>query len=81
MPARPRRERIATSTDTTRAVARNGLNSRHGDMPAAFMTISSESVESLLSTCPTEITMAIGAITRMRRGTISDVMPRNTRIV
>ena len=59
----------------------NGLNSRQGDMPAAFMTISSESVESLLSTWPTEITMAIGAMTRMRRGTIRLVMPRKIRIV
>ena len=46
-----------TTSETTAAVARNGRNSRHGDMPAAFITINSESVESLLSTWPTEITM------------------------
>ena len=42
--------------------ARNGRNSRHGDMPAAFITMISESLPSLLSTCATAIMSAIGAM-------------------
>ena len=54
-------------------------NSNHGDMPAEFMTMISQSVDSLLSTCATAISSAIGAITRISSGMISPVMPTNTR--
>ena len=50
-------------------------------MPAAFMTISSESLLSLLSTCATAIISAIGAISRTSSGMISAVMPTKTRMV
>ena len=49
--------------------------------PAPFMTIISESVPSLFSTCAIATTSAIGAITRIKSGTISPVMPTNTRMV
>ena len=61
--------------------ARNGRNSRHGDMPAAFITMISELVASLLSTWATAITSATGAITMTSRGMIRLVMPMNTRMV
>ena len=54
---------------------------RHGDMPAAFITMISESVASLLSVWPTATTSAIGAITRTSIGMIRLVMPMNTRMV
>ena len=60
--------------------ARNGRNSRHGGMPAAFMTMISESVASLFSMWATAITSAIGAMTRTRCGMIRLVMPTKTRI-
>ena len=50
-------------------------------MPAAFITMISESVDSLLSMCATAINSAIGAITRTSNGMISPVMPTNTRMV
>jgi hypothetical protein len=50
-------------------------------MPAAFITMISESVDSLLSTCATAISSAIGAITRMSSGIIRPVMPTKTRMV
>ena len=56
-------------------------NSSHGDMPAAFITMISESVDSLLSTCATAISSAIGAITSTSSGMISPVMPMKTRMV
>ena len=56
-------------------------NSSHGDMPAAFITMISESVDSLLSMCATAITSAIGAITSTSSGMISPVMPMKTRMV
>ena len=56
-------------------------NRNHGDMPAAFITMISESVDSLLSTCTTAISSAIGAITRISSGMIRPVMPTNTRMV
>ncbi len=56
-------------------------NSTHGDMPAAFITMISESVDSLLSTCATAISSAIGAITSTSSGMISPVMPMKTRMV
>ena len=54
---------------------------RHGDMPAAFITMISESVLSLLSVWPTAITSAIGAITSTSIGMSRPVMPMNTRTV
>ena len=52
-------------SDATMVTARNGRNSRHGDMPAAFMTMISESVRELVAaTWATAITSAIGAMTR-----------------
>ncbi len=59
----------------------NELNSFHGDMPAAFITMSSESVASLLSTCAAAITSAIGAMMRMSWGITRDVMLMKTRTV
>ena len=56
-------------------------NSFHGDMPAAFMTMISESFDSLLSVCAAAISSAIGAITRTSSGTIRPVMPMKTRTV
>ena len=56
-------------------------NSTHGDMPAAFITMISESVDSLLSTCATAISSAIGAITSTSSGMIRPVMPTKTRMV
>ena len=58
--------------------ARNRI---HGDMPAAFITMISESLDSLLSTCATAISSAIGAITRTSSGMIRPVMPTKTRMV
>jgi hypothetical protein len=40
---------LAIRSEPTMVIARNGRNSRHGGMPAAFITMISESVESLLS--------------------------------
>ena len=57
------------------------MNSRQGFMPAPFMTTISESLLSLLSRCETEITSAIGVITRISSGMIRLVMPTNTRMV
>ena len=50
-------------------------------MPAAFITMISESVPSLLSTWATAIISAIGAITSTSSGMMSPVMPTKTRIV
>ena len=50
-------------------------------MPAEFMTMISELFDSLLSTCATAISSAIGAITRTSSGMISPVMPTKTRMV
>jgi hypothetical protein len=47
-----------TSSDTTRAAAMNARNKTQGDMPAAFMTMISESLDNLLSTCATAISNA-----------------------
>ncbi len=66
---------------TTMATFMKARNSSHGDMPAAFMTMISESVDSLLSACATAISSAIGAITRTSSGMIRPVMPTNTSIV
>ena len=63
------------------AAARNGLTSRHGDTPAAFITMISESELSLLSTCAAAMTTAIGAIIMTSRGMISPVMPTKTSSV
>ena len=50
-------------------------------MPAAFITMISQSVDSLLSTWATAINSAIGAITRTSSGMIRPVMPTKTRMV
>ncbi len=69
----------ATSSDTTIPTARNGRNSTQGGMPAAFITISSESLPSLLSTCATAIISAIGAMIRTSSGMMRPVMPMKTK--
>ncbi len=56
------------------------LNSRQGDIPAAFITMISESVESLLRTCVVAMKSATGAIIIMSKGSKRLVMPRNTMI-
>src|SRR3954468_21688985 len=71
----------ATPIDTTIATVMKARNSTHGDMPAAFITMISLSVESLLSTCATAISSAIGAITSTSNGMIRAVMPMNTTMV
>ena len=50
-------------------------------MPAAFITMSSESVLSLLNTCAAAIISAIGAINKTSSGMMSPVMPMKTRTV
>ena len=59
----------------------NGCSSRHGFMPAPFMTMISELVASLCRLCETATTSATGAMTRTRCGMIRLVMPMNTRTV
>jgi hypothetical protein len=71
----------ATSSATTSATVMKARNRTHGDMPAAFITMISESVDSLLSTCATAISSAIGAITSTSSGMIRPVMPMKTRMV
>ena len=68
-------------SDPTIVTARNGRNSRHGGMPAAFITMISESVESLLSVCAIAITSAIGAMISTRFGMMRLVMPTKTKTV
>ena len=68
----------ATRSETTSAAARNGRSSRHGDTPAAFITMISESELSLLRTCAAAMTSAIGASIMTRSGTIMPVMPTKT---
>jgi hypothetical protein len=71
----------ATSSDTTtRRPGRDGTGS-HGGMPDAFITMSSESLPSLLSTCATAIISAIGAMIRTSSGTMRPVMPMKTRML
>ena len=60
---------------------RNGRNSAQGDMPAAFITINSESFDSRPIECITAIMSAIGAITSTSIGMIRPVMPRKTSTV
>ena len=50
-------------------------------MPAAFITMISESVASLLRMWATAITSATGAITMTSCGMIRPVMPMKTRMV
>src|ERR1700730_16178085 len=70
-----------TRTETTTAAATNGHNSRHGDMPAAFITMISESVLSLLRVWATAMTSAIGASIMTRSGMIRPVMLPKTNSV
>ena len=70
-----------TRIETTTAEARNGHNSRHGDMPAAFITMISESVLSLLRVWAAAMTSAIGASIMTRSGMIRPVMPTKTNSV
>ena len=69
-----------TRIETTIAADMKARNRNHGDMPAAFMTMISESVDSLLRICATAINSAIGAITSTSSGTIKPVMPTKTRM-
>jgi hypothetical protein len=71
----------ATSSDTTTPTARKGRNRTHGGMPDAFITMSSESFPSLLSTCATAIISAIGAMIRTSNGTMRPVMPMKTKML
>src|ERR1700710_1889023 len=70
-----------TNRATMQVAYMNGRNSRNGDMPAAFMTMISESVASLLSVCETAIITAIGAITPISEGMTRLVMPRKVTMV
>src|SRR3954447_1342122 len=70
-----------TIAATMQVANTNGRNSRNGDIPAAFMTMISESVASLLSVCETAIISAIGAITPSSDGITRLVMPRKVRMV
>ena len=58
---------------------RKARNKSHGDMPDAFITMISESVASLLSTCTIAIKSAIGASTMISAGITSAVMPMKTK--
>ena len=71
----------ATSSETTTAAARNGRTNRHGETPAAFITMISESELSLLRTCAAAMTSAIGAIIMTNSGMIMPVMPTKTSSV
>src|SRR5690242_8337541 len=70
-----------TRRDTTSAAAMKARKRIQGDMPAAFITMISESFDILLRTCVTAMSSAIGAITKTSSGMIRPVMPMNTRIV
>ncbi len=59
----------------------NGRSNSHGEMPAAFMTMISESELSLLMTWAEAMTSAIGAIIITRSGMIRPVMPTKTSSV
>jgi hypothetical protein len=71
----------ATSNDTTIVANRKGRNSRRGDRPAAFITMISESVASLVRVWDTAIIRAIGAMIRTRTGIARLVTPRKVRMV
>src|SRR5256885_2605163 len=71
----------ATRAATTQVAKKNGRNSRNGEKPAAFITIISESVASLLRVCDTAIISAIGAIIRTSAGITRLVMPRKVMMV
>ena len=70
-----------TSSETTKAAAMNGLTNRHGETPAAFITMISESELSLLRTCATASTSEIGAIIITSKGMSRPVMPMKTKTV
>ena len=70
----------ATSSDTTIVTGMKARNSTQGEIPAAFITMISESVDSLLSVCAAATNSAIGAITSTSNGMIRLVMPIKTRI-
>ena len=72
---------VATSSETTMPTARNGRNRIHGGIPAAFITISSESLPSLLSTWATAIIRASGAMISSSSGMIRPVMPMKTKML
>ena len=59
---------------------RNGRRNLAGDRPAAFITMISESVASLLSVCMMAIKSASGAMIMASSGMANPVTPRNTRI-
>ena len=71
----------ATKIDTTKAAARNGRTSGHGDTPAAFMTMISESELSLLMIWAVDSTSEIGAIIITSSGISRPVMPIKTNSV
>src|SRR6185437_10771976 len=59
----------------------NGRNSRYGDRPAAFITMISESVASLVRVWEIAIISAIGAMISTSAGITRPVMPRKVRMV
>ncbi len=69
---------VITSAPTM-VTARKGRNNRHGGMPAAFITMISESVANRLSVWAIAITSATGAMIRTRCGMIRLVIPTNTK--
>src|SRR4051795_5174622 len=71
----------ATTNATTTVAYRNGRNSRKGDSPAAFITMISESVASLLSVWEIAIIRAIGDMIRTSAGMTKQVTPRKVMIV
>ena len=71
----------ATKSETTKAATRKGVNNRHGETPAAFMTMISESELSLLRTCAAASASEIGAIIMTSRGTNRPVRPTKTKTV
>ena len=59
----------------------NGRRNRHGDRPAAFITMTSESVDRRLSVCVTARSIASGAMISASTGIARPVMPMNTSTV
>src|SRR3979490_1312238 len=66
---------------TTQVAKKNGKNSRNGEKPAAFITMISESVASLVRVWEIAIINAIGEMISTSAGITRVVMPRNVTIV
>src|ERR1700709_1867153 len=71
----------ATIAATTQVAKKNGRNSRNGEKPAAFITMISESVASLLRVWEIAIISAIGAMISTSAGMTRLVIPRMDRMV